>query len=111
MQDAGKGVSYTLSYDTALFFCYYSLTFDKGIDRTIIDPDSENPIRLFPDAIRTKEERIDIQKNISLHKDKLKKKPIVCKYVINPEEVLGINADMNESELNLMPEEPNCKII
>lgn len=103
LQDAGKGVSYTLSYDTALFFCYYSLTFDKGIDRGINDYSGSS--RLIPDAIRTREESIDIQsRNISLRRDKLKKKPIVCKYVINPEEVLGINADMNEAELNLMPE-------
>ena len=30
-------------------------------------------------------------------RDKLKKKPIVCKFLIDPEQVLGINADMNES--------------
>ena len=103
-QDAGKGVSYSLREEYAYFFCYLGLTYNS--DGTIIDPDTENPIRYIPHELRTKEEWISYQQDIiSQRIDKRKMKPIVCKFLIDPNQLKGFNMRKSEAEVNVLTED------
>jgi len=101
-QNAGKGLSYSLSEDVAGYFCYWNLTWDeKGVFR---DDNYSRLIELPPPTI-TKEEYIKYEGEIISNRiDKVGKKPIVCKFLCDPKLIKGYSFTLGEGEVNLYPE-------
>ena len=101
MQDAGKGVSYTFDEDIAGFFCYWNITFgDDGSNKEVWSEE-----KYSDEPINTKEEFIDYHsKTYSLRISKMKKKPVICKFLVDPKEIKGFNFYKGEREINLIPE-------
>ena len=100
-QNAGKGVSYTFDENVAGFFCYWNITF--GGDGSNEKVWSEK--KPAPEPIRTKEDFIDYHgESYSLRISKMKKKPVVCRFLVDPKDIKGFNFTKSESEINLLPE-------
>ena len=102
-QDAGKGLSYSLSEDVAGYFCYWNLTYDEtGNCR-----DEEYSITAYiPPSIVTRDEYIKHQGEVvSKRIDNINKKPIICKLLCDPNNIKGYSFEIGEGEVNLFPEE------
>ena len=102
-QDAGKGLSYSLDIDVAGYFCYWNLTWDEN--GNVRDKEYAKTSAI-PSSIVTKEEYIKYEgERVSKRIDNLGKKPIVCKFLCDPNNIKGYSFELGESEVNLYPEE------
>ena len=100
-QDAGKGVSYTFDENVAGFFCYWNITFGGDGSNEAVWSEKTNS----PQPITTKEEFIDYHgESYSLRISKMKKRPVVCRFLVDPKDIKGFNFGKSESEINLLPE-------
>ena len=108
-QSAGMGVSYSLREDVAYYFCYWGLVFgmtseievEKSARESIADPLESVPFPLW-----TEDEFIDYHARLVSSKiDAYRKKPIVCKFLVDPRDIKGFNFVKGESEINLLPED------
>ena len=105
-QNAGKGVSYSINEETAMYFIYWNLTFKEDGTDNEFGNDIRTAIDILPKTLATKEDYISSQsKKISIRRDGLKKKPIMCKFLIDPTMVRGQHTTKNEAELNLLPDD------
>lgn len=105
-QDAGKGVSYSISEETAMYFIYYNLTFKEDGTDNDYGNNTRTTMDVLPKMLTTEEEYINSQsQKISIRRDALKKKPIMCKFLIDPSMVRGQHTSKNEAEINLLPED------
>lgn len=109
--NAGKGVSLSLSKETAYFFCDWNLKNKCGIDIDNYQPNSERfrELQKVPNKLWTEEEWIENNKIISsslINDTGLK--PVIVELEVNPKDFVGSNLEKGEGELNVLPE--NCKV-
>jgi len=98
---SGKGLSFTFDKDCALFFCYWQLFFMELYGELRID----SPWALIPDTIRTKDEWVNHWTyKITNIIDKSGKKPIVGRFLVDPNTIAMLNVAKNEQEINVAPE-------
>ena len=109
-QDAGSGISYSLNRDTAIYFAYWNLVNENG--NTIPEVNEsmkENRwwIHKLPPTIISFEEyakemewEIYRIRELEIMKGK---KPILCKYLIDPETIRTFAMQSFESELMIEP--------
>lgn len=105
-QNAGKGVSYSINEETAMYFIYWNLTFKGDGTDNEFGNNTRTATDVLPKMLITEEEYVNSQsKKISIRRDGLKKKPILCKFLIDPKMVRGQHTAKNEAELNLLPDD------
>jgi len=107
--NAGKGVSLTLTKETAYFFCYWNL--HKRASEINYKLKSEELKRLtrIIEPLRTKEEILRKDTIITSEMiDAVGLNPVVIELTINPKEIVGAKIDKGEGEVNILPE--NCKV-
>jgi len=108
-QSAGMGVSYSLREDVAFYFCYWGLIFGTTPETDVLNQSSksiQDPLESVPFPLWTEDEFIDYNSRIlSRRIDELRKKPIVCKFLVDPTQIKGFNFIKGESELNLLPDD------
>lgn len=98
---SGKGLSFTFDKNCAYYFCYWKLNFIELYGDFLID----SPWRIIPETIRTKEEWMDYwTNNITNIIDKSGKKPIVGRFLVDPNTIAMLNVAKNEQEINVAPE-------
>ncbi len=106
-QSAGMGVSYALREDVAYYFCYWGLVFGDTSETEIKVASRqtiEDPFETVPFPLWTEDEFILYNSRIlSKRIDESRKKPIVCKFLVDPKQIKGFNFIKGESELNLLP--------
>ena len=110
-QDAGIGISYSLDRNIAGYFCFWNLTHTPdGIDI----PRKYRQSDLIPPILQNKEEFIQDQSNyisdiregkIETNDRGVNKKPIICKYLIDPDKLKGFSMITSEAEVMLKPED------
>ena len=89
-----------------MYFIYWNLTFKEDGTDNEFGNDIRTAIDILPKTLATKEDYISSQsKKISIRRDGLKKKPIMCKFLIDPTMVRGQHTTKNEAELNLLPDD------
>ena len=109
--NAGKGVSLSLSKETAYFFCDWNLKNKAGIDLDKWVPSSERYKELMrvPKPLLTREEWVESMTILTSSLiEATGMKPVVVELEINPKELVGANSITGEGELNILPE--NCKV-
>ena len=100
--NAGKGLSFTFNESTAYYFCYWQMLFQELGGKFKSD---DNLLKNIPNTIKTKEEWIGEQAGrISQLIDRVGKKPIVGRFLIEPTSLAMANNTKNEAEINLAPE-------
>jgi len=105
-QNAGKGVSYSINEETAMYFIYYNLTFKADGTDNSYGNQTRTPSDLLPKPLITEDDYVKSQsKKISIRRNGLKKKPIMCKFLIDPKMVRGQHTSKNEGEINLLPDD------
>ena len=108
-QSAGMGVSYSLREDVAYYFCYWGLFFGLTSETEVkksARESIEDPLESVPFPLWTEEEFIDYHSRLISRKiDASRKKPIVCKFLVDPRDIKGFNFIKGESEINLLPED------
>ena len=109
-QDAGSGISYSLNRDTAIYFAYWNLVNENG--NTIPEVNEsmkENRWwihKLPPTIISFEEYATEMEweiyriRELEIMKGK---KPILCKYLIDPETIRTFAMQTFESELMIEP--------
>ncbi len=98
-QNAGKGVSYSLDRNVAGYFCYYKYAYKNG--KSIVTGDSYYLSKYIPPVVMTREENItENTKIISDLRNTDKRKPIVGKFLVCPNDIKGFNMDKTEAEVN-----------
>lgn len=103
-QNAGIGISYSIDRDVALYFCYYGLSFNE--DGTDNEYTKSHITDRLPDSLTTRQDRINKDRDlISMRRNALKKKPILCKFLVEPEQIAGTHTKRSEAELNILPED------
>mgnify|MGYP003127604170 CR=1 FL=1 len=123
-QESGTGISYSLSKDVAGYFAFRGIVFDeKG--KSISGSIKSQLYNLRAAAIKLSSlvDKNKFTKNIAddvrRTRDIRSKRPIICKYLIEPEKIKGYKLTMNEAEVNALPldlklihyEIPHSKII
>jgi len=98
---SGKGLSFTFDKNCALYFCYWQLNFMELHGEFYTD----SPWRRIPDTIRTKDEWVNHWTNkITNIIDRSGKKPIVGRFLVDPNTIAMLNVSKNEQEINAAPE-------
>tara|TARA_A100001201_G_scaffold128019_1_gene112946 strand:+ start:169 stop:1689 length:1521 start_codon:yes stop_codon:yes gene_type:complete len=109
--NAGRGVSLTLTKETAYFFCDWNLKNKSGIDIDSYEPNNERYRELdrIPLPLKTKEERIEQMTILTSSLMKITALiPVVVELEINPKDIVGEYFNKSEAEVNVLPE--NCKV-
>ena len=112
-QDAGIGISYSLSFSVAAYFCFFNLSHTRdGVDRKR----KTNWLDSIPPYLQNKDEWIEqMTKNISNFRDKPDEetgeiqRPVICKYLIDPEKIKGFSMDTSEDEIMIKPEDTSVE--
>tara|TARA_B100001250_G_scaffold414491_1_gene453220 strand:+ start:3407 stop:4939 length:1533 start_codon:yes stop_codon:yes gene_type:complete len=106
LQDAGKGISYSLDRNVAGFFTSWYLGNDDSLGKLRDNTDDYKTwLRFVPPQIITKQDFIEEwSKIISKQREILQVKPIICKFLIDPSKIKSFDMG-TESEINLLPED------
>jgi len=123
-QESGTGISYSLSKDVAGYFAFRGIVFDEkgnsisgSVQSQIYNRKAQSlDISNLVDNDRYIKNLAD---DIRRVRDERSKSPIICKYLIEPEQIKGYKLSMNEAEVNALPldlklihyEIPHSKII
>lgn len=113
-QDAGAGISYSLSRDVAGYFAMRNIMMKDGkfirgnnwysghITKQMKTPQFSNLV--------SREHFIEERaKDISSARDERELKPIICEYLLEPEQLKGYFLNLGEGEVMTLPEEVKVK--
>ena len=108
-QLGGQGLSYSLSKDIAIYFTYWKLIHnEKGEEVNVARTRKKLLDSNFPNSLITKEECIEEMKDevYQLRENKInnQRKPILCKYLVDPTDIKGFNMATGEAEVIFKPE-------
>ena len=107
-QVGGQGLSYSLNKNIAIYFAYWNLSHnDKG---EIVNDVPLGKLRnsKMPNCLISKDEWIEeaTQEIYQLRENKInnQRKPIICKYLVDPNDIKGYNIKTGEGEIIIKPE-------
>tara|TARA_B100000579_G_scaffold424680_1_gene429407 strand:- start:1142 stop:2662 length:1521 start_codon:yes stop_codon:yes gene_type:complete len=102
-QNAGIGISYSLDRNIAGYFCFWSYCNSKdGVDIGRKRRWSD----YIPPYIINKEEWVeDYAPYVSSLRDKDNRKPIICKFLIDPKKIKGFSMSSSEAEVMITPDD------
>ena len=111
-QDAGIGISYSLSKSVAAYFCYWNLTHTKDGEDILR---KVNWLDRIPPYLQEKDEWIEMMElQVSKFRDMKSedgeiRRPVICKYLIDPEQIKGFSMDTGEDEIMIRPEDTSVE--
>ena len=108
-QVGGQGLSYSLNKDIAIYFTYWKLIHNERGE--VANTVKKIPLihSYFPNSLISKEEYLEgyTQEIYELRENEInnERKPIVCKYLVDPADIKGFVMDTNEAEVMIRPED------
>lgn len=106
-QQGGQGISYSLDKNIAMYFTYWKLTHNDAGELHEYNP--KNWIDKIPNSLISFDEYRDAMtqevwdvREMEVNKGK---KPIVCKYLIDPNDIKGFYMGLSEGEVMINPKD------